>query len=97
AEVFAAALSESQRARVVGETTCGCVLGIRRRHTLPDGGVLDISEMDYRTAGGARLEGAGVRPEEELAPTRHDLRRGRDRALERAVEIVKAEVKRNQG
>jgi len=97
AEVFAAALRESGRARVVGETTCGCVLGIRRRHTLADGGVLDISEMDYRTAGGVRLEGAGVRPDEELAPTRADLRRGRDRALRRAVEILKEEVRRKRG
>ena len=97
AEVFAASLKEAGRARVVGEATCGCVLGIRRRHTLADGGVLDISEMDYRTAGGARLEGAGVRPEEELAPTRQDLRRGRDRALERAVEIAKAEARRERG
>jgi carboxyl-terminal processing protease len=97
AEVFAASLKESGRARVVGEATCGCVLGIRRRHRLADGGVLDISEMDYRTAGGARLEGAGVRPEEELAPTRQDLRRGRDRALERAVELAKAEARRNRG
>lgn len=93
AEVFAAALRESGRARVLGETTCGCVLGIRRRHTLSDGGVLDISEMDYRTADGARLEGAGLRPDEEVAPTRDDLRRGRDAALQRAVAVLKAETR----
>jgi len=90
AEVFAASLQEAGRAHVVGETTCGCVLGIRRRHQLPDGGVLDISEMDYHTAGGVRLEGRGLTPDEQISPTREDLRRGRDRALERAVEILKA-------
>jgi len=89
AEVFAASLREEGRARVLGETTCGCVLGIRRRHTLPDGGILDISEMDYHTARGARLEGSGLKPDEQIAPTREDLRRRRDRALERAVEILK--------
>ena len=93
AEVFAAALREAGRARVVGEATCGCVLGIRRRHTLPDGGVLDISEMDYRTAAGARLEGAGVAPDEQLAPTRAELRKGQDGALKRAVEWLKAKAK----
>jgi carboxyl-terminal processing protease len=89
AEVFAAALRETNRASVIGEATCGCVLGIRRRHRLPDGGVLDVSEMDYHTAGGARLEGAGVRPDVTVEPTLEDLRRRRDRALERALEILK--------
>lgn len=94
AEVFAASLREPGRARVFGETTCGCVLGIRRRHTLPDGGILDISEMDYRTPGGARLEGEGLAPDEPLAPTRDELRRGRDAPLARAVAWLRDGTKR---
>ncbi|HEV7904843.1 MAG TPA: S41 family peptidase [Pyrinomonadaceae bacterium] len=90
AEIFAAALQESKRASVVGEQTCGCVLAIRRRHTLPDGGLLDISEMDFRTARHTRLEGAGITPDELVQPTRRDLRDGRDPALEHAVRILKA-------
>ncbi|MDT7779769.1 MAG: carboxyl-terminal processing protease, partial [Acidobacteriota bacterium] len=89
AEVFAAAMRETNRASVIGEATCGCVLGIRRRHQLPDGGILDVSEMDYHTARGARLEGTGLRPDISVEPTREDLRRRRDRALERALEILK--------
>lgn len=88
AEVFAATLRETNRAFVIGEATCGCVLGIRRRHRLPDGGILDISEMDYHTAAGTRLEGAGLRPDISVAPTLEDIRRQRDRALERALEIL---------
>ncbi|MFL6337049.1 MAG: S41 family peptidase [Pyrinomonadaceae bacterium] len=88
AEVFAASLRETNRASVIGEATCGCVLGIRRRHRLPDGGILDVSEMDYHTASGTRLEGAGLRPDVTVEPTREDLRHGRDRALERALEIL---------
>jgi carboxyl-terminal processing protease len=89
AEVFAASLRETNRASVIGEATCGCVLGIRRRHRLPDGGVLDISEMDYHTAAGTRLEGAGLRPDVMVEPTLEDLRHRRDRALERALEILR--------
>ncbi|HEX8503118.1 MAG TPA: S41 family peptidase [Pyrinomonadaceae bacterium] len=89
AEVFAAVLRETNRAAVIGEATCGCVLGIRRRHRLPDGGVLDVSEMDYHTAAGTRLEGAGLRPDVTVEPTRDALRRRRDPALERALEILK--------
>jgi carboxyl-terminal processing protease len=88
-EVFAAALRGVRRASVIGERTCGCVLGIRRRHTLPDGGVLDVSELDYRTSSGRRLEGTGLDPDERIAPTRSDIVRGRDPALARAVAILR--------
>ena len=88
AEIFVAALKEARRARVLGQNTCGCVLAIRRRHTLPDGGELDISEMDYRTAGGTRLEGAGLVPDEAITLERQDLQARRDRAIERAVELL---------
>jgi carboxyl-terminal processing protease len=90
AEIFAAALRERGRARTVGEQTCGCVLGIRRRHTLPDGGALDLSELDYNTANGRHLEGAGITPDETITPTREDLRAGRDIALTRALDILRA-------
>ena len=88
AEIFVAALKEARRATVIGQNTCGCVLAIRRRHTLPDGGELDISEMDYQTAGGTRLEGAGLIPDEKVQLDRQDLRARRDRAIERAIELL---------
>jgi carboxyl-terminal processing protease len=89
AEIFAAALRENDRVQVIGEQTCGCVLGIRRRHTLPDGGALDLSELDYTTAAGRRLEGAGLTPDEIIAPTRADLRAGRDPIITRALDILR--------
>jgi C-terminal processing protease CtpA/Prc len=91
AEIFVASLKDERRATVIGVTTCGCVLAIRRRHALPDGGELDVSEMDYRTSNGIRLEGAGVEPDETVAPDLSDFRAGRDRALERAVERLKTQ------
>lgn len=90
AEVFAAALRESGRATVVGETTCGCVLGIRRRHRLPDGGILDVSETDYHTASGARLERNGLAPDITVPLDARDLRSGRDSAMTRAMELLKS-------
>src|SRR5215211_7885750 len=84
AEILAAALQSKGRARVIGTGTCGCVLAIRNRHALPDGGILDVSEFDYRTAGGVRLEGIGIKPD-NLVPTRRaDIYSRRDAAFELA-------------
>jgi carboxyl-terminal processing protease len=85
AEIFIAALKAARRATIIGTETCGCVLAIRTRHTLPDGGGLDISEFDYETATGARLEGHGVKPDETVVVERNDLYAGRDRAMDLAV------------
>lgn len=85
AEIFIEALKVSKRATILGTETCGCVLAVRTRHELPDGGLLDISEMDYKTAEGHRLEGHGIKPDEIVTVERRDLYSGRDRAMEIAL------------
>jgi C-terminal processing protease CtpA/Prc len=50
--------------------------------------------VDFRTARGTRLDGVGLAPDLRVAPTRQDLRTGHDRALERAVELLKTHVQR---
>jgi carboxyl-terminal processing protease len=89
AEILGAALQTKQRALVIGTETCGCVLAIRSRHTLPDGGILDVSEFDYRTAEGLRLEGVGVKPNETIKLKRSDIYSHRDRAVEFALMLLK--------
>jgi len=85
AEVFAATLQEQGRVSVIGHPSCGCVLGINRRHTLPDGGALDVSEVDYHTARGTRLEGVGVIPNQMTDLRISDLLAGRDAAMDMAL------------
>jgi carboxyl-terminal processing protease len=85
AEIFIEALRVSKRATILGTQTCGCVLAVRTRHELPDGGLLDISELDYETAEGRRLEGHGINPDEIVTVDRDDLYSGRDPAMEMAV------------
>jgi len=85
AEILIAALKTSNRALVIGTETCGCVLAIRSRHLLPDGGLLDISEFDYRTSTGERLEKHGIKPDETVLVQRNDLYSGHDRALKLAI------------
>jgi carboxyl-terminal processing protease len=89
AEILVAALQSKGRAQVIGTDTCGCVLAIRNRHALPDGGVLDVSEFDYRTANGVRLEGVGVKPDKLTPLARTDIYSRRDPAFELASQILK--------
>ena len=88
AEIFVEALRLSRRATIIGTETCGCVLAVRTRHLLPDGGLLDVSELDYETAEGHRLEGHGLKPDEAVTIERSDLYSGRDRALELALKTI---------
>jgi carboxyl-terminal processing protease len=94
AEILAAALQKQGRAKLVGAETCGCVLAIRSRHNLPDDGVLDVSELDFRTREGMRLEGQGVRPDYSVPPQRLDFYDRRDRAAEFAVTLLKKSTTR---
>jgi carboxyl-terminal processing protease len=92
AEVFAATLQEQGRVSVIGHPSCGCVLGINRRHTLPDGGALDVSEVDYHTARGTRLEGVGVIPNMVTDLRISDLLAGRDAAMDMALTKLRSAV-----
>jgi carboxyl-terminal processing protease len=87
-EIFAAAMQERKRATILSTnpTTCGCLLGVSRTIKLLDGGKLNISDTDFRTAMGRRIEGSGVRPDYIVEMRTADLLAGRDRALEAGVD-----------
>lgn len=90
AEIFAAAMQERKRALVIGSnpTTCGCLLGVSRTIKLSDGGKLNISDTDYRSAFGRRIEGIGVKPDQQIETRISDLIASRDRILEESVESL---------
>jgi carboxyl-terminal processing protease len=87
-EIFAAAIQERKRGLVFGSnpTTCGCLLGVSRTLRLDDGGKLNISDTDFRTALGKRIEGIGIVPDQHLDLKIADLALGRDGLLETAVD-----------
>jgi C-terminal processing protease CtpA/Prc len=84
-ELFAGLLQAHGRARVVGETSCGCLLAFLGYATVPGGGRLAYSEVGFEFPNGARIEGAGVVPDVPVPTTAADLLADRDRALEAAV------------
>ncbi len=92
AEILSHILQFHHRAAVVGQKTAGAVL-VARKLRLPDGGEIMIPISDYIGLNGQRLEGAGVIPDKVVSVvTPYDLREGKDRELEAALEMLNNEM-----
>lgn len=88
AEIFSAVLKDHRRATIVGRTTAGAVLG-SWFYSLPDGGELQLSREDYIAPNGRRIEGIGVEPDVVVTRTLADVRAGKDRDLDVALEVLR--------
>jgi len=91
-ELFAGAMQAAGRATVIGETTCGCLLGYLGYARVPGGGELAYSEVGFVLANGKRIEGEGVVPDIPVAPSLADLVVSRDRTLEAAQELLMKKI-----
>ena len=87
-ELFAGVMQEYGRATVIGRESCGCLLVIQHLTKLYGGGELSVSELDFQTPKGKRLEGDGVIPNQTVPLTRDDLLNGRDAALDKAINVL---------
>ncbi|HLM61443.1 MAG TPA: S41 family peptidase [Pyrinomonadaceae bacterium] len=87
AEHFAAGMQESRRAKVVGGQSCGCMLGIMGK-TKINGGELYVSQFDFVTAGGKRIEQIGVMPDLTVVPTAVDAQSGFTKAVNEAENLL---------
>lgn len=87
-EFFAATMQAAGRATVVGEATCGCLLGFLGYARIPGGAELAYSEVGFVMSNGQRIEGEGVLPDHPVPTTIVDLIVNRDRALEEAQALL---------
>ena len=92
AEIFAAAMQESGRAFLVGERSPGEALPSVAVE-LPTGAVLQYPIANYKTSTGKFLEGTGVSPDYHVPLTRAGLLQGKDQQLEKAVELLRGDLK----
>jgi len=83
-ELFAATLQAAGRATVMGEPSCGCLLGFLGYARIPGGAELAYSEVGFVMANDKRIEGEGVIPDRPVPLDLADLQMNRDRALEEA-------------
>jgi carboxyl-terminal processing protease len=90
AEMLASSLQALGRAKVVGETSCGCLLGIFRYIPLAANARLAVSEQALALPDGRRIEAVGVQPDVPVARSLAALREGRDEALTAAEYVLLA-------
>lgn len=91
-EIFAGGMKDLGRARIFGTRTAGAALP-SAFEKLPNGDGFQYAVANYISEGGKPLEGIGVAPDVEIAPTRAALLAGRDLPLESALSWIRAQKK----
>lgn len=98
AELFTDLMAQLPNVTVVGETTGGgsggCDDDATGDYVLPSGIEIRIPTVDGRRADGTPWETVGVEPDVRVLQTEADLRAGRDRQLERAIELLRPRIRR---
>lgn len=85
-EVLAGVLQEQRRAKVVGKKSAGAV-SVANIFPLPFGSSMGVAVLEFVTAKGKVLEGAGVVPDKEVELTEKDILEGRDTQLSEALSL----------
>jgi carboxyl-terminal processing protease len=93
-ELFAGTMQATGRAKVVGQPSCGCLLGFLGYARVPGGGELAYSEIGFVLPNGKRIEGEGVVPDVEVPLQFADLATQRDRTLEEAEALLASQAKK---
>ncbi len=93
AEVFPQGFKDLKLGKVVGVQTYGAVIGTGS-YTLMDGSTIRTPGTGLWTVRGDNLENFGVRPDVYVDNTPEDFLKGRDAQIEKAVEVLKEELKK---
>jgi len=91
AEMFPAGFKELGLGQVIGVPTMGAVIGTGS-YTLLDGSSIRTPGSGVWTVTGENMENFGVPPDVYLDNTPNDFAKGRDAQIEKAVELLKAEL-----
>jgi tricorn protease len=93
AEVFPDGFRTLKLGKVVGVTTYGAVIGTGS-HQLMDGSSIRTPGSGLWNVNGTNLENYGVPPDVYVDNTPEDFLKGRDAQLEKAVDVLKEELKK---
>ncbi|MEK7405500.1 MAG: S41 family peptidase [Acidobacteriota bacterium] len=95
AEMFLDGFRSLGLGKVVGVTTYGAVIGTGS-HRLMDGSSIRTPATGVWNVKGYNLENYGVPPDIHVDDTPEDFLKGRDAQLEKAVEVLQAELKQRK-
>ena len=91
AEMFPQGFKDLKLGRVLGMPTMGAVIGTGS-FRLADGSIIRTPGAGVWTAKGENMENFGVKPDVLIDNTPEDFYKGRDAQLEKAVELLKADI-----
>jgi tricorn protease len=91
AEMFPQGFKDLKLGKVVGVPTYGAVIGTGS-YTLADGSAIRTPGSGVWTARGENMENFGVKPDVYVDNTPDDFSRGRDAQIDKAVELLKADI-----
>lgn len=82
--------------KVIGTRTWGGLVGMTRNAELVDGGYIGVPRFGiYNQEGEWIIEGVGIYPDIEVVDKPHELAKGNDPSIERAVEELLKELEEN--
>ncbi|HVG14025.1 MAG TPA: S41 family peptidase [Chitinophagaceae bacterium] len=87
-ETFALAMLQNKNVKLVGDVTGGALSDAVHRE-LPNGWLYRMPIADVRDAYGKNLEGIGIQPHIKIKNTKAELDGGHDKALEKALEVLR--------
>ncbi len=92
-EILSGALKENNRAKLVGGKTFGKGL-VQKIHQLPDGSGINITVAKYLTPNGNDINKKGIEPDYLVKLTKKDFINLKDPQLDKAIEVLAMEVKK---
>jgi tricorn protease len=93
AEMFPDGFRRLGLGKLVGMPTMGAVIGTGS-YTLLDGSAIRTPGAGVYTSGGENMENYGVAPDVQVDNTPADFAAGRDAQIVKAIEVLKAEMKK---
>ncbi len=92
AEILAAGMQSTGRAKVVGQVSAGAALP-SVIEKLPTGAKLQYAIADFKTPDGVMIEGHGTIPDVAVKLTRKELLAGHDQSLDQAIILILDQTK----
>lgn len=86
-EIFAGALQDFGRAKLVGEKTFGKG-SVQELESVKGGGALRVTIAKWLTPKGRQINKEGINPDVEIKPSEEDIKNKKDPQLDKAIELL---------